>query len=72
MSRKQGSWKTVRFEKSMLSKSGNLGIFSSHKEAAEIIILQFFEARGKKSFRNSLTSKTSKAGFHLRQSRSFN
>ena len=47
MSRKQGSWKTVRFEKSMLSKSGNLGIFSSHKEAVEIIILQFFEARGK-------------------------
>ena len=50
MSRKQGSWKTVRFEKSMLSKSGNLGIFSSHKEAAEIIILPFFEAR----FRGSL------------------
>ena len=47
MSRKQGSWKTLRFEKSMLSKSGNLGIFSSHIEAAEIIILQFFEARGK-------------------------
>lgn len=35
MSRKQGSWKTGRFEKSMLSKSGNLGLFSSHIEAAQ-------------------------------------